>query len=391
MENLKPLIALGALTLLCLGLAIRSMRRRRLHINVPTSKAKGVFLGLNEVKGTSRCADPLTSRMAAADCVWFSWSVAEEWEREVTETDSEGKKTTRTESGWRTVADGGDAIPFDIEDSTGRIRVDPDGAEIHPVSSFHRTCPRSDPLYYEHGPRGAISDSTHRRRLSESILPTDARLYVLGTARMRKDVVEPEIADSEHGELFLISTDSEEQIVRGQFRAVLIGTLAGTGCAAGAGWVWGEHEPAILGGGIFLAVLALVWIVLVYNGLVSVRTRVEMSEGMLDVQLRRRHVLIPQLQECVRGIAAHESGLQERVAALRTKGELIALAEDYPELTAHANFNHLQGELIETEDRIALAREFVNNSVTAHNLRVEEMPGAVVAKVTGFRRREPLR
>ena len=69
MENLKPLIALGALTLLCLGLAIRSMRRRRLHINVPTSKAKGVFLGLNEVKGTSRCTEPLTSRMAAARTV----------------------------------------------------------------------------------------------------------------------------------------------------------------------------------------------------------------------------------------------------------------------------------------------------------------------------------
>jgi len=381
--------ALGALALLCLGLAIRSLRRRRLHRNVPTSKAKGVFAGLNEIKGRCRSPAPLTSRLAAEACVWYRWSTEEEWEREVTETDAEGKRTTRTESGWQTVARGGEAIPFLVEDDTGRIRVVPDGAEIEGVPSFGETVGPSDPLYYRHGPRSAIGDSTHRRRLSETLLPLDAELYVLGTARMREDAVEAEIAAAEDGdELFLISLRSEEQIVGGHFWAALATTLAGATVAGWAGWRVARVAGAAAGAGGFLGVLALAWAVLVYNGLVMVRQRVGMSESMLDVQLRRRAVLLPRLQSCVAAIAGHERALHERVAALRATGDWIALAEDYPDLKADAHFRRLHEELVDTEDRIALAREFVNNSVTAMNQRVEEMPGAIVAKLGGFRRRE---
>ena len=145
---------------------------------------------------------------------------------------------------------------------------------------------------------------------------------------------------------------------------------------------------AATGGGVFLGVMAAVWIVLVYNGLVSVRQRVEMSQSMLDVQLRRRHVLVPRLQACVEAIAGHERSVQEQVAGMRARGDVIALVEDYPDLNANENFRRLSDELIDTEDRIALAREFVNNSVTAHNLRVETMPASIVAKLTGFKRRE---
>ncbi|MHC4410228.1 MAG: LemA family protein [Planctomycetota bacterium] len=390
MESIKPIAVMGVIALFCLVVTIRSLRRRRLHLDVPTSKTKGVFLGLNEVKGTCRCEQPLASRLAGAHCVWFAWSVEEEWEREVTETDSEGKTTTRTESGWETVADGGDSIAFELEDDTGRIRVLPDGAEIDPINSFHKTCGSSHALYYEHAPQAAISDSTGQRRLSETILPVDAKLYVIGTARMRADVVEPEIAEAEHGEIFMISTESEQEILRGHFWAVLLGTLVGAGLAGGIGWTLRELPGAAAGAGSFLGALAMVWTVLVYNGLVSVRQRVEMSDAMLDVQLKRRHVLLPRLQACVAAIAGHERSTHERVAALRSAGELIALAEDYPDLKSDRKFRHLQDELVETEDRIALARAFFNNSVTAYNTRVEQLPAAIVARVTGFRRRELL-
>jgi len=363
MEEVALPIGLAIASAVGLFVAIRSLRRRRLHVNVPTSKTKGVFVGLNEVKGVVRCADPLRSRLAGLRCVWYSWA-------------------------WNTVAHGGDSIPFQLEDDTGRVRVIPRGAEIEGVAAFDRTCRRSDPLYYEHAGHSSVANSTHRRRLHEDALSLGADLYVIGTARMRADVVEAEIAESEFGEMFLISTRSEEQIVRGHFWAILLATILGAACAGGGGWVLTQHEGAAIGAGGFLAVMALTWTVLVYNGLVSVRERVEMADGMLDVQLKRRHVLIPRLQTCIASIAGHEKTAHERVAKLRVKGDLIALAEDYPELKTDANFRHLHDQLIDTEDRIALARGFFNNSVTAHNLRVQTMPASIVAKLTGFRRRK---
>ena len=387
MEDAALPIGLAVAAVVGLFVAIRSLRRRRLHVNVPTSKTKGVFAGLNEVKGVLRCADPLSSRMAQVRCVWYRWAVEEQWRRMVPRTDSKGRVTMTTQTGWQSVAHGHRSIPFELEDETGRIRVIPEGAEIEGVRTFDRTCLRSDPRYYEHGPSAAISGSTHRRRLHETALRLGVDLYVIGTARMRAGVVEPEIAESEFGEMFLISTRSEEQIVRGHFWSILLGTVLGAACAGGVGWVLAQHEGATIGAGAFLGVMAVTWLVLVYNGLVSVRERVEMANGMLDVQLRRRHVLIPRLQTCVASIAGHEKTAHERVAKLRVKGDLIALAEDYPELKTDENFRHLHDQLIDTEDRIALARGFFNNSVTAHNLRVETMPATIVAKLTGFRRR----
>jgi len=387
MEHAGPPVVMGVISLVCFFVAIRSLRRRRLHLDVPTSKAKGVFLGLNEIKGTSRAGQPLRSRMAAQPCVWYEWSVEEKWERKVTKTDAEGKTTTETESGWKTVARGGESVAFDLEDGTGRIRIVPEGADIDGVRALDERCGRSDPLYFEHAPRTAISSSTHRRRLRETILPIDVDLYVIGTARMRADIVQPEIAQAENAELFLISMKSEEQIVSGHFWATLGAMVVGAGLAAGVGWMLAQVAGAVLGGGVFVGAMALVWMVLVYNGLASVRQRVEMSESMLDVQLRRRHVLIPRLQSCVKAIAGHERSVQESVVAMRAKGDLIALVEAYPELKSDTHFLKLQSELIDTEDRIALAREFVNNSVTTYNIRVETLPAAIVAKLTGHRRR----
>jgi len=417
-ELLAALAGAGALALLVWGFL--SLRRKRLLENVPTSKVKGVFLGLNEVKGEAECAEPLTSRLAEVPCVWYRWEVEEHWSRTETYTDAKGKTRTRTSSGWRTVDDGEQGTPFHLRDDTGAIRVRPAGAEIEAPSIFSETCGRFDPLYYGKGPARSISNSTHRRRFSESAIEVGARLYVIGPARLDEHRVVPEIALEEHAEIFLISTRSEERITRGHAWAAFFKLFFGTGLAfvapvalfgraapdLGRAVLAALPWPLVSAGGYLLAV-ALYYLLLVYNGLVSVRERREMAFGMLDVQLQRRHDLIPRLVAVVRAAGAHEKSTQEHVAGLRAAllgvvdadaastafaeqgavlRQLVGLVEDYPGLKVNANFLALQRELVDTEDRIAMAREFHNAAVTALNNRIETMPDALVARLAGFRR-----
>ena len=125
-----------------------------------------------------------------------------------------------------------------------------------------------------------------------------------------------------------------------------------------------------------------------------------MADSMIDVQLRRRHVLIPRLVACVQAAATHEGSTHEQVAAARTGAgkdetardqgrvlkQMFALAEAYPDLKTSDNFMKLQADLVDTEDRIALAREFFNGAVTAYNNRLESMPDVLLAKLGSFRK-----
>jgi hypothetical protein len=141
----------GALALLLLYFSVAADRRRRLLHDLPTSKTTGVFIGLVELQGTAEAERPLTSFLANQACVYFQWSVEEAWSRTITETytDSDGKTQTRTrtESGWTTVAEGGEAIPFYLQDDCGIIRVQPDRASIEAETAFDETCTPADPLY----------------------------------------------------------------------------------------------------------------------------------------------------------------------------------------------------------------------------------------------------
>jgi len=371
-------------------------------------------------------SEPLTSHLAQTSCVYYDWKVEERWSRTVTYTDSKGRTQTRTESGWKTVASGGEDPAFEVEDDTGRLRVVPQGAEIQATQVFSETCGRSDPLYYGKGPRNAVSDSDHRRRFTEHAIRVGERVYVIGCARVRQDKVEPEIAHDREAELFLISTKSEEQLVKGYGYATAFPLLFGTAAAFlfpvglslkhanGFGNALAREMPTCLAaGGGYFGVIALYYLVLVYNGLAEVRRRAQMAWSMIDVQLKRRHNLIPQLVEVVKGYARHEEETQRLAAALRTEGpregkrrralreaeargeeavaegralrQVVALAESYPELKANQLFLRLQRELADTEDRIAFAREFYNGTVKALNIRRETMPDALVAKLTGFR------
>jgi LemA protein len=162
---------------------------------------------------------------------------------------------------------------------------------------------------------------------------------------------------------------------------------------------------------IVLAVVALlvVGLVLLYNRLVRLRNRVDNAWSQVDVQLRRRYDLIPNLVETVKGYAAHERETFEAVTAARTRaqaagtvqdqaqaenmlsqalGRLFAVAEAYPELQADENFRQLQDELATTENRIAVSRQVYNDTVLSYNNAIQTVPGALVAGPFGFAKRE---
>ncbi len=158
-----------------------------------------------------------------------------------------------------------------------------------------------------------------------------------------------------------------------------------------------------------LAAGLLAWAVVIYNRLVRDRNRVDAGWSDIDVQLKRRHDLVPRLVEAVRQYAGYEQATMKAVTALRTESErtervgrkgeleeglsdgvrkLIALAEQYPDLKASGNFLDLQKGLVEVEDNIQYARRYYNGAVRNYNTRIESFPDLLIAHTFGFTPRD---
>jgi hypothetical protein len=344
-EQSWGLVGGGAvLALLCLFFAFRLRSRERLLEMLPTVKTQGVFIGFVELKGMVDTRRPLTSCLAEQPCVHYTWSVEEHWSRTVTEsyTDSEGRSQTRTrhESGWKTVADGGEMIPFYLRDDTGVIRIDPRGAKIEPVVLFQQGCDDSSALYYLKGPPDAISDSDYERRFVENGIPLGLKLYVVGQSRERRDIVAPEIAQDPKAPMFLISARSEKEVESGMgwsswglafLALVLLGAGVGFGRAGPDGF---PVPDLIIGGTGFLLAWLLGWIWMAYNSLVELRQRVRRAGSLVDVELKRRHDLIPLLVGAVQGYRDYESTVQKEVAALRAQMEATLPGQPGPDPAA---------------------------------------------------------
>jgi LemA protein len=158
---------------------------------------------------------------------------------------------------------------------------------------------------------------------------------------------------------------------------------------------------------ILLIVIALivVYAIITYNRLVSLRQGWKQAFADIDVQLKQRHDLIPNLVETVKGYAAHESGVFEKVTEARASamrattvsekgaaesalsgaiGNLMAVAENYPQLKANENFRQLQDELTDIENKIAAARRFLNNAVAEYNGSIQQFPAVLFAGAMGF-------
>jgi LemA protein len=167
---------------------------------------------------------------------------------------------------------------------------------------------------------------------------------------------------------------------------------------------------AIGGGLLLLALIVGIWLISTYNGLVTLREQVKQAWAQIDVQLKRRYDLIPNLIETVKGYAKHEAGTLEAVMKARNAavsagsdpkavgqaegaltaslGRLFAVAEAYPDLKANTNFLQLQGELAATENQIATFRGGYNNSATTYNIKVQSFPTNLIAGIFGFAIRE---
>jgi LemA protein len=160
---------------------------------------------------------------------------------------------------------------------------------------------------------------------------------------------------------------------------------------------------------IVLVVLLALYAMATYNSLVRLRARAEEGFSDIDVQLKRRHDLIPNLVETVKGYAAHERQTFENVTAARSRavaargpeaqaqaenaltgalGRLFAVAENYPELKASQNFIELQDELTDTEDKIQASRRFYNMTVRDLNVKIDQFPSSVIANMRDFSKRE---
>lgn len=170
-----------------------------------------------------------------------------------------------------------------------------------------------------------------------------------------------------------------------------------------AGWGMG----LAIGGGVLL--LAVIMLIGMYNGLVTKRLQVRSGWAQIDVQLKRRYDLIPNLVETVKGYAKHESQTLERVIAARNAAvsasgaaeagkaegqvtgalrQLFALSEAYPDLKANGNFQQLTGELSSTENKVSFARQHYNNCVEIYNTAIATFPAVMFAGMFGFREEE---
>jgi len=158
---------------------------------------------------------------------------------------------------------------------------------------------------------------------------------------------------------------------------------------------------------LVISAVIILWVIGIYNGLIKLRNRVKEAWSDIDVQLKRRYDLIPNLVETVKGYAAHEKGVLEKVTEARTRAmgagtmdergqaenmlsgalkSLFAVSENYPQLRASENFVELQRELSDTENKIQASRRFYNGNARDINIMIESFPANIVANTFDFKK-----
>ena len=402
MQTVDPavLVFMAFLSGLFLFLGLRAGKKRRLLDDTPTSKTLGIFIGEVEVEGVCVSTAPIRAKFCYKDCVIYKWGIDEEWKRWETEvyTDNEGRTRTRRvlRSGWTTIAGESLYQGFYLKDEFGYVWVHPKGSDYETLSLFEEYTYRGGALYVM-GPDEEISDSTGRRRFYESGIPVGTELFIRGRASERPDIVAPQIVEDPLAEMFIITYRKEKDISSGKATAYVLWNLVGLVTAMGIGALITPNNPQgpVIGLAIYVFAWFMGWVWMVFNSLIGLRNRVQQAQSLIDVQLKRRSDLIPPLVSSLKGLRDYESKVQTEIATLRSQSMgatqvsalapgLKAVIEKYPELKANESFNALMKNLTETEDRIALARNYSNDITTFYNTRLERIPDRFVAQIVAM-------
>ncbi len=433
----------GAIGLLLMYGGYSELRKKRQVENVPTSKAAGVTIGLNELTGSAVTDAPLVAPVSNRECIFYTYQVLEHRKKENSKKNSSldmgrmhnhasVQSEANNSQNWHVIDKGIEHCDFQLRDETGSIQVRPTSKELmgrdinlvqyFPDLSVDEKCAPGDPMYDAVNSSGSKG---RKRHLQEWIIPHGAETYVMGPVQLRDDILElevaadPDLVGIDHH--FVIAPGDEQSIsstyfwksVGNYFGGLLLGAIAVGGAVVHAGQddlaaAFTEHLPIALGvvAALWLASIVALYFKTVYDGLVEVKNREQRAWSMLDVEFKRRHELIPKLAEICKSIAGHEQQLQEATARARSAPSAVdgaapdqaaqaidrqtealsgifALAEDYPEITTDQHFQTLMEELSTCEQKIALARQFYNSSVERLNTRVRSIPDIVVAPLAG--------
>lgn len=380
------LLIAGLGTLMTAGLifwALKAIRFKRLVEFVPTSQTTGLAYGIAELFGMIEVDDEkphLTSHLNGHKCVAYKYDVQE-------------KRGSGKNAKWVTIEEGGEQTGFWLEDELGKVLVNPEGAKV---------------VYPE-----KQVDREGRRRYTEYWLPPYRNIYCLGFAGIAdEDADKLSIQNSEDFE-YLITTQEEEEVVKGKGAAgfMLTGLALGFSLMSGTVLLSGSGTlgpmDLITVSLIVPLVLLLITAILHYNGLVFLKNRVDKTRADIDTLLQRRHDLWPRLLNTVQGFMAHEKKLMQAMVKIRNgqssysedpeRAEkqlsfekkvveaFVARVEAYPDLKSNTLVQTFRKQMERTEDELALIRKGYNDSVELYNTQIEKLPDVILAKLFGFK------
>ena len=365
----------------------RKIREKRYIENIPTSLSTGLAFGPAEIKGTAR-KDQLTFEgpVSGLDCLFYHYVVKE-------------KRGSGKKAKWVTIIDEEKRASFICEDAAGQTRVDLDKAEIHTKHKHSR--------------------SSGNRIYTETNLRPDDQMYILGPAVIDETTGDRlKIAEDDLDFPLIVANLSETQMMSRKGRRGLgllnLGLNGFVLTALAAFGATASYAPTdyLLSAFIAPIFLSICFIVLMFNDLHFVRHRVRRAWANIDVSLKKRADLLPNLEAVAKEYFTHEKSIHKGIAKMRAHlsgdldpasadkmlatektvtSRLLAVKEDYPDLKGNEVAQKLFDQIVKLENEIALMREGYNDSVERHNTRIQSLPEVILAKLFGFKDAQPLR
>ena len=382
---------LVAVILILLGVyfGFRRIKTKRYVENIPTSLSSGLCYGPAEIKGTVVFADDtaLNGPETKDKCVYFR--------HKITEKRSDGKKTRTV-----VIKDETRGIPFYCKDREGRTKIFPEGAEITAELKYKKR-------------RG-------RRTYYEWHLPENAEIYVLGSAVI--DDIEGDklaVSDGKDKFPFIISSESETEVMLRQGRKGLLGLGVAQNATVFLGLVLFGAVGSFAATDFLLAAmfaplfLAISMFALMYNDLIFLRNRVSRAWANIEVSLKKRSDLIPNLEQVVKSYFSHEQDVMRSVAELRSfvvgksaysptdvdkvmghelmvSNKIFALREAHPDLKSNEMMEDFMNRLARMENEVSMMRAGYNDGIERYRTVMQRFPEVMLAKMFGFKDQKSL-